>query len=221
MNVFNWRIRHKLLLVLVGLILATPFIWVGVAHAVSSDKIKQSPNEISAAVPTPSALFKFQQSNWDQVKAQAENKLARDRFIKRKKIAARRAHLRHLAAVRKQRAAIKTAQAKRYVSRPVTVYNNYSTAGNTYTPGNCTWGVKNWRPSIPNGWHDAGQWLYAAQAAGWATGSTPRIGAVGTAGNHVVLVVSVNPLMIREMNFAGLYSVRTRAATAGEFYYIY
>lgn len=68
----------------------------------------------------------------------------------------------------------------------------YSSSGNTYTPGQCTWGVKNWRPDIPNGWGNASNWLYAAQSQGWPTGNKPRVGAVGWTSGHVVLITAVN-----------------------------
>lgn len=98
-----------------------------------------------------------------------------------------------------------------------------STAGNTYTYGYCTWYVKNRRPSIPNGWGDAYQWLGNARAQGFATGSTPRVGAVGTAGNHVVYVESVSgsSVFISEMNYVGWNVRSTRTAPASSFMYIY
>lgn len=67
-----------------------------------------------------------------------------------------------------------------------------SSAGNTYEAGQCVWYIKNLRPEIPNGWGSAYQWLGNARASGWATGSKPRVGAVGTRGNHVVLITKVN-----------------------------
>ena len=76
-------------------------------------------------------------------------------------------------------------------------------AGNTYEPGQCVWHVKNLKPEIPNGWGSAYQWLYNARASGWATGTTPKVGAVGVKGNHVVYVVQVkgNQVLISEMNY--------------------
>lgn len=65
-------------------------------------------------------------------------------------------------------------------------------------------------------------------AYGLSVGSQPRAGAVGTttAGGlgHVVYVERVNAdgsILISEMNYAGLYSQRTKAAQASEFLYIY
>ena len=101
-------------------------------------------------------------------------------------------------------------------------------AGNTYDAGYCTWYVKNRRPDLPNNLGNANTWYYRAQAQGYAVGSAPRAGAVGTttAGEfgHVVYVERVNgdgTILISEMNYAGLYSQRTRTAGAGDFLYIY
>jgi surface antigen len=100
-------------------------------------------------------------------------------------------------------------------------------SGNTYTPGYCTWYVKNRRPDLPNGLGNANTWYSRAAAMGMAVGSTPRAGAVGTTTRgdygHVVYVESVsgNTITISEMNYAGLYSQRTTTASAGDFLYIY
>ncbi len=101
-------------------------------------------------------------------------------------------------------------------------------AGNTYSPGYCTWYVKNRRPDLPNNLGNANTWLPRAAAQGYATGSVPRAGAVGWTPRgslgHVVYVESVNgdgTITISEMNYSGLYSQRTRSAAASEFQYIY
>lgn len=109
---------------------------------------------------------------------------------------------------------------------PAVVPSRVSVGGpNGYVPGNCTWYVKNKRPDIGGYWGDAGyNWISAARAAGYATGSTPAAGAIGVVPGHVVYVESVNAdgsANISEMNYAGLYSVRTRVAAASEFQYIY
>lgn len=98
------------------------------------------------------------------------------------------------------------------------------TAGNTYTYGYCTWYVKNRRPDIPNGWGNAMDWFPNAQASGWPTGSTPRVGAVGTQGNHVVYVEQVNgdgTVTISEMNYRGWNVASSRVASSSDFRYIY
>ena len=76
-------------------------------------------------------------------------------------------------------------------------------AGNMYEPGQCVWAIKNWRPEIPNTWGSAVSWLSNAQADGWPTGSTPRVGAVGWTNGHVVLITAVNKngtVDIKDMN---------------------
>lgn len=111
---------------------------------------------------------------------------------------------------------------------PAAAVSRGSVAGNTYDAGYCTWYVKNRRPDLPNNLGNANTWYSRAAAQGYAVGSTPRAGAVGTttAGDlgHVVYVERVNgdgSIVISEMNYAGLYSQRTRTASASEFAYIY
>lgn len=101
------------------------------------------------------------------------------------------------------------------------------TAGNSYTPGNCTWGVKNWKPNVPNFWGNANTWDDNARAGGFAVNSSPSVGAVaqtdaGWAG-HVALVVAVDgsQVTIKEMNNGGLYNITTRTVSVSEFVYIH
>jgi surface antigen len=97
-------------------------------------------------------------------------------------------------------------------------------AGNTYSPGYCTWYAKNRRPDLPNSLGNADTWVYRAQALGLATGSTPRVGAIGQQGMHVVYVESVNgdgTVTISEMNYVDLYITSSRTVPAGSFMYIY
>lgn len=106
--------------------------------------------------------------------------------------------------------------------------NVHVTAGNSYGYGYCTWYVKNKRPDIGSFWGNANQWYASAQAAGFATGSEPRAGAIGVSfvgsAGHVVYVESVSggTVNISEMNgAAGWNVVGTRSTSASEFVYIY
>lgn len=101
-------------------------------------------------------------------------------------------------------------------------------SGNTYTPGQCTWYVKNRRGgSLPNGLGNADQWFARAQAMGMSTGHTPQVGAAGVrpTGQHAVYVEAVHgngTITISEMNYNySPYSQRTRTANASDFIYIY
>lgn len=99
-----------------------------------------------------------------------------------------------------------------------------SSGSNTYQAGQCVWHVKNLKPEIPNGWGSAYQWLGNARASGWATGSTPRIGAVGVRGNHVVYVLKVkgDQVLISEMNYDWVpYHQREIWKSANTYTYIY
>jgi surface antigen len=99
-----------------------------------------------------------------------------------------------------------------------------ASVGNRYTWGTCTWYVYNRKPNIGSFWGNASQWLGSAQASGFATGSTPVVGAIGVESGHVVYVESVNggTVSISEMNYAGgVGVVHYRTVPASEFYYIY
>jgi surface antigen len=99
-----------------------------------------------------------------------------------------------------------------------------SSDGNRYVAGYCTWYVKNRRPDLPNNLGNASTWVSRAAAQGFATGSTPRVGAVGQQGNHVVYIESVNAdgtVTVSDMNWSGLYVVTTRTVPASNFKYIY
>lgn len=98
-----------------------------------------------------------------------------------------------------------------------------SSSGNTYSYGYCTWYVKNMRPDLPNNLGNADTWVSRAAAQGLPTSSTPRVGAVGQQGMHVVYVQSVNgdgTVTISEMNFVGWNQVSTRTVPASHFMYI-
>ena len=89
-----------------------------------------------------------------------------------------------------------------------------TTTQDTYYPvGQCTWGAKQAAPWVGNYWGNAGQWLGSARAAGFSTGSTPRVGAVAVWTNsyygHVAVVTAVNGSQIQvvESNYAGNMSV--------------
>lgn len=99
-----------------------------------------------------------------------------------------------------------------------------SVAGNTYAPGYCTWYAKNMRPDMPNNLGNADTWVSRAAAQGMATGSEPRVGAIGQQGMHVVYVQSVNSdgtVTISEMNYRGLYVISSRTVPASTFRYVY
>jgi surface antigen len=85
----------------------------------------------------------------------------------------------------------------------------------------CTWFVWTQRPV--GHWNNASSWLWQAQRDGWATGSTPEVGAIAWESNHVSLVIAVNGNMVtvQEANYKGYGVISTRTAPASQFKYIY
>lgn len=103
-------------------------------------------------------------------------------------------------------------------------------AGNAYGAGWCTWYVKNRRPDIGNYWGDAYMWLQSARNAGYATGYTPRVGAIAWNGinassplGHVAYVEAVNGnyVTVSEMAAPLKYVVSRRTVHMSNFIYIY
>jgi surface antigen len=119
------------------------------------------------------------------------------------------------------------AQPTSYYSYTPTASSAYrgSTAGNTYYQGYCTWYAKNRRPDLPNMLGNGGEWVNNAAAQGYATGSTPKAGAIAETAGHVTYVESVNnngTITISEMNgTAGFGNVGTRTVPASDYRYIY
>lgn len=98
-----------------------------------------------------------------------------------------------------------------------------SSAGNTYTPRNCTFYAKSRRPDLPNNLGNASTWVSRAASQGFATGSVPRVGSIGQQGNHVVVIEKVegNKVYLSELNFDFNGGYRERWADASSFQYIY
>lgn len=86
-----------------------------------------------------------------------------------------------------------------------------SYGNNTYPVGQCTWGAKALAPWAGNYWGNARDWTASAQAAGFKTGSQPRVGAIivwpydGGGYGHVAVVTAVNgtQIQVKESNYAG------------------
>jgi len=117
-----------------------------------------------------------------------------------------------------------TPSSERTTSTPSRTYPKASSAGNTYAQGYCTWYAKSRRPDLPNRMGNASAWTGSAAARGFATGKSPRAGAIAQQGNHVAYVESVNSdgtVTLSEMNWRGLYVVSSRTTAAGNFNYIY
>ena len=97
---------------------------------------------------------------------------------------------------------------------------------NGYAYGWCTWWVKEKRPDIGGYWGNAGyNWIGAAQAAGFGTGSMPVAGAIGVQPGHVVYVESVSGsnVNISEMGWGNRANTvpNYRTVSASQFTYIY
>lgn len=101
-----------------------------------------------------------------------------------------------------------------YSSSVVSANNAVYSSVNSYAPGNCTYGVKMWKPSVPNFLGNADNWDDAARSMGIPVDDNPTVGSVaqtddGWAG-HVLLVLKVNggEFFAKEMNYGGLWNVR-------------
>ena len=105
----------------------------------------------------------------------------------------------------------------------IQVLGRQARGSNTYPFGWCTYWVAAKR-YVPPRWGNAKNWLNSARAAGWATGSTPAVGAiVVTTDNrfygHVAYVeaVSSSSITVSEMNYVrwGVVNTRTIPRNSG------
>lgn len=100
-----------------------------------------------------------------------------------------------------------------------------STTGNApagwYPAYQCTWHV--WTKRAVGQWNNATDWYWQAQRDGYATGSTPRVGAIGWQYGHVVYIEAVDGDMvyISERNYDNAGSYRETWKPASEYKYIY
>lgn len=105
------------------------------------------------------------------------------------------------------------------------VSGSYAIIGKEYgsynggLPGWCTWWANKMRPDLPNGMGNARDYLRNARAAGMATGSVARPGAIFVSGEsgwgHVGYVESVSggTMTVTEMNYVGRYVVNRRTTS--------
>ncbi|MBP2623776.1 COG3942 and LysM peptidoglycan-binding domain-containing protein [Streptococcus oricebi] len=88
------------------------------------------------------------------------------------------------------------------------VLNTPTATGNSYPIGQCTWGVKELAPWASNWWGNAKDWTANAAASGFATGTTPMVGAIavwdGGDYGHVAYVTDVasgRSIQVLEANY--------------------
>ena len=98
-----------------------------------------------------------------------------------------------------------TPVATRTTSRPT-----YSTNASSYPTGECTWGAKTLAPWAGDYWGNGAQWATSAAAAGFRTGSQPRVGAIACWNDggygHVAVVTAVSSsssIQVSESNYGG------------------
>lgn len=92
-----------------------------------------------------------------------------------------------------------------------------------YYAGQCTAYVAS-RRYVPDGWGNATDWKYHAQAEGWTVSSVPVAGAIGWTYGHVTFVESVNgdgTVTISEQNYDYNGSIRTITVPVGKYTYLY
>lgn len=97
-----------------------------------------------------------------------------------------------------------------------------STGSGWYYAGQCT-GYVAGRRYVPDGWGNATDWKWHAQAEGWTVSSVPVAGAIGWTYGHVVFVESVNgdTVVISEQNYDWNGSIRTITVPVGKYTYLY
>lgn len=99
---------------------------------------------------------------------------------------------------------------------------NTTTAPSGWFPKHqCTWHV--WTKRPVGLWNDASDWLWQAKRDGYATGSTPQVGAIAWEYGHVSYVEAVDGdrVYISERNHDNKGSYRESWQPASKYQYIY
>jgi len=108
-------------------------------------------------------------------------------------------------------------------SQPETIKSGSNRApSGWYSYGWCTYYVSTQR-SVGQ-WNNASEWVWQAQRDGWATGSTPQVGAIAQQANHVAYVRAVHSngtMTISEMNYEGFGVTSSRTIPASGWRFIY
>jgi surface antigen len=104
---------------------------------------------------------------------------------------------------------------------PTTTQNTATAPSGWYPRYSCTGHVASKR-SVGQ-WNDASDWLWQAQRDGWATGSTPAVGAIGWQPGHVVYIEAIegDQVYISERNYDNNGSYREIWKPASQYKYIY
>ena len=169
--------------------------------------------------------IKVEQKDWDEIVSEQLKRKAEQDALEAERLAQIEAAQRAEEA-RQAQLAIQAKKVAQTAPKRVVAVQKAVSYANSYSRGYCTWFVAS-RRSVPSGWGNARNWLANARAAGWATGSTPRVGAIAWTGagamGHVALVVAVNgnQATLQEMNYAGFGVVSSRVVNASEMIYIY
>lgn len=104
---------------------------------------------------------------------------------------------------------------------PVTTQNKATASQGWFPKYQCTYHV--WTKRPVGQWNDANDWYWQAQRDGWATGTTPQVGAIGWEPGHVVYIEAVDGdrVYISERNYDNHGSYREMWKPASEYKYIY
>lgn len=185
-------------------------------------KAEQS-QEIGVAI---TQVIEVKEKSWDEiVSEQLKRKAEQDRLQAEAIEKARQAQIEAAQRAEQARQA-QLAQQARKVRQTAPKRVKIATASSSmFQYGSCVWFVAQKR-AVGN-WGNANQWLSNARAAGFATGDTPRVGAIAWTGRgalgHVAYVVGVNgsQVTVQDSNYAGLGVITTRLTSASEWVYIY
>lgn len=121
---------------------------------------------------------------------------------------------------------VNTVPLKARTSQPSRGSSNVRSGRSTpgwYYAGQCTAWVANKR-YVPDGWGNASDWRWHAQAEGWTVSGVPVAGAIGWTSGHVVYVESVNgdgTVTISEQNYDWHGSIRTITVPVAKYVYLY
>lgn len=124
-------------------------------------------------------------------------------------------------AIRPEYRASESRSTTKSTKTPTTAQNTATAPSGWFPRYSCTGHVASKR-SVGQ-WNDASDWFWQAQRDGWATGSTPAVGAIGWQSGHVVYIEAIegDQVYISERNYDNNGSYREIWKPASQYKYIY
>lgn len=179
----------------------------------SGHKDSEHSQEIGVAI---TQVIEAKEKSWDEIVSEQLKRKAEQDALE----AERQAQIEAARKAEAQRQAQLAERARKVAQTAPKRVRTAVASSNMFQYGSCVWFVAQKR-AVGN-WGNARDWLANARRDGFATGNTPRVGAIAWTGRgalgHVAYVLAVNgsQVTVQDMNYAGLGVITTRVTSASE-----